>query len=234
MNFDYSTLITNRLAADVNTAKTLTNKIKNGETLSPTEEELVRNGLKGTYYFKDLNRVESACEDIMNRLKNNAYYVNIQTKIDWNNEDILSIEELNRIKNNLETLKNAYYVLKTTPTTDTTKKTINYKDANDMEKILSDINQLILSMQRNIIRCGVATSGQKRLWQQRFRRKRDWDSLEFNTIADFEDWYTIGNISVKKEKIAYKSDEYTNVGSTINGINETYNYIDSFIGGSSE
>lgn len=170
MNFDYSTLITNRLAADVNTAKTLTNKIKNGETLSPTEEELVRKGLRGTYYFKDLNRVESACKDVMNRLKNYGYYVNIETKTDWNNEDILSIEQFNRIKDNLNELKQSYYVLSNTPIITTGKKTINYRDANDIEKILFDIDYLIKSMERNIIRCGVATCGQKRLWQQRFRR----------------------------------------------------------------
>lgn len=47
---------------------------------------------------------------------------------------------------------------------------LNYESANNIEKILEDIESLVTSMQNYYVYSGVARSGQRRLWQNRFRR----------------------------------------------------------------
>lgn len=112
----------------------------------------VRNNTnKGNYNASDLNRIESWCKYLSEVLNDNGYYTNIETYTDWEiglgKENMTS--HINRIKTNLETLKEKFYTLKSTPTTDTSKTSINYIDANDMEKILFDIDYLIVKLQEN-------------------------------------------------------------------------------------
>ena len=47
---------------------------------------------------------------------------------------------------------------------------LNYVKANDIEKILTDIEDLIHGMEQYFVYSGVANSGQSRMWQNRFRR----------------------------------------------------------------
>ena len=48
---------------------------------------------------------------------------------------------------------------------------LSYEDANAIEQILEDIEEIIKNMEQVFIYSGVAHSGQNRVWQQRFRRK---------------------------------------------------------------
>ena len=64
---------------------------------------------KGAYNYTDLNRIESNCEYIMNLLNNSDlfyYPINIEVKTDWNVKDIPHIKDINRIRQNILTLKN--------------------------------------------------------------------------------------------------------------------------------
>ena len=46
---------------------------------------------------------------------------------------------------------------------------LTYEQANDIEKILVDIETLVISMQNWFVYSGVSKSGQSRPWQNRFR-----------------------------------------------------------------
>lgn len=101
---------------------------------------------KGNYNATDLNRVEAWCKYIMELLNEYGYYVFIETKTDW--EIGLGknrmFSEINRIKTNLQKLKDTFYVLQSTPQVpSTTDTSINYMKANDIEKLLYDVDFLI-------------------------------------------------------------------------------------------
>jgi len=72
--------------------------------LDPTNENT-----KGAYNYTDLNRVENNCEYVMNLLNNSGLFyipVTISVKTDWTVDDIPNIKDINRIRNNIITLKN--------------------------------------------------------------------------------------------------------------------------------
>ena len=128
---------------------------------------------KGNYNATDLNRVEEWCQYISDLLNEYGYYVSIVTKTDWTvglgKPNMTS--EINRIKTNIQSLIDAYVVMQSTPEVpSTTRLAINYQEANDIERILVDLEYLIESMSQYFVYSGVAVSGQSHLWQNRFRR----------------------------------------------------------------
>ncbi len=134
----------------------------------------VKNGMedeKGALLVSTLNRIENNSQYLAEKLTELHYPVTIDTKTDWVNTDYPYIDtEINRIKNNLELLKETYHVLNTTPSNDVSKTTMNYSDVNIMEQITFDLNYLIESMENYYVYCGVANCGQNRMFQNRFRR----------------------------------------------------------------
>ena len=126
---------------------------------------------KGALSHTMLNRIENNSQHLAALLNSYNYKVEIDVKIDWAREDYFRPSDLDRIKQNLIALKDAYYSLPSTPSLVTGKKTINYVDANNLEQIEKDLNQIITAMEQIFVYCGVANMGQSRVWQQRFRRK---------------------------------------------------------------
>jgi hypothetical protein len=69
----------------------------------------------------------------------------------------------------------------------------NFSHANNWEKILYEIDTMMLAMENNFIYSGVGRVGQRRLWQQRFRRQHKyyefhtWDSLTQERWSDFQE-----------------------------------------------
>lgn len=97
---------------------------------------------KGNYNATDLNRVEEWCKYLSDLLKEYGYYNSIVTKTDWEiglgKQNQTS--EINRIKNNLQKLKDAFYEIAGTPEVPSTDRlAINYQEANNMEKIMVDL-----------------------------------------------------------------------------------------------
>ena len=148
----FETPVVNRTANDV---KQVENRINNP---------------KGALSHTMLNRIEKNSQYLAALLNSYNYNVEIEVKTDWVREDYFRPSDLDRIKRNVTALKDAYYSLPTTPSLATGKKTINYVDANNLEQIEKDLNDLIGYMENNFIYCGVANCGQSRVWQQRFRK----------------------------------------------------------------
>lgn len=118
-----------------------------------TEQDVkqVLNGIdndKGAFLHTVANRIEGNTEYISDLLNFYNYFVEVDIK-QWTREDIPNINDINRMKENLNKLKQAYYVLSNTPNLDLNKNTINFRDVNNMEKILFDIDYLIKKMEES-------------------------------------------------------------------------------------
>lgn len=132
-----------------------------------TQNDLEQNTSKAYYNYTDLNRVEEWCEYLANSLNLYSYPVNIQVKKNWQMSDFPTSSEMERIRQNVNDLKEAYFAFTEIPEN---LEYMTIEKANDIEKILSEIDFILTSMENNFIYSGVASCGQNRMWQQRYRR----------------------------------------------------------------
>ena len=104
---------------------------------------------KGAYNHTDLNRVESWCEFIQNLLNDYAKNINLDIKTDWNLRDYPFREQIDRIRKNIEILRDACYAIISNEAIEY-NNTLNYEQANILEKILYNIDVYIKDMTRRI------------------------------------------------------------------------------------
>lgn len=149
-----------------------------------TQKDLEENTSKGYYNCIDLNRVEEWCEYLANLLNSYSYPVNIQVKTNWQMSDFPTSSEMERIIQNVNDLKEAYFAFTEIPAN---LEYTTIEKANDIEKILSEIDFILTSMKNNFIYCGVASCGQARMWQQRYRRKSISAGYEIFITKDGEE-----------------------------------------------
>lgn len=116
-------LIYDRLLSDVEEALNNQNSTEN---------------LKGAYNYTDLNRIETWCKYIKEILQDYGLNKNLETKINWNMRDYPTMAHIDRIRGNIQILKEFCEGL--TTETIVYNNTLNYEQANILEKILFDIN----------------------------------------------------------------------------------------------
>ena len=132
-----------------------------------TQSDITNDTDKAYIDYGDLNRIEEAVQYLSNILNTYGYPNTTNNKTDWNMAEFRKQEDCTRIKQNYIALKNAYVSKFTVPNFEW--QTI--EEANNIEKILVDIEKIIKNMEQEFIYSGVSNSGQQRTWQQRFRRK---------------------------------------------------------------
>ena len=123
--------------------------------------------LKGSYNYTDLNRIEEWCEYIATELEAVGYETSLNFKTNWSMDDFPTQAQLERIRSNVDTLKTTFHAFTNVPTN---LNKMTYQKANDIEKILDEIYRLMWGTENWYIYSGVSNSGQKRLWQHRFRQ----------------------------------------------------------------
>lgn len=126
-------LIFDRLASDVDNA--LNNANSNRD-------------LKGAYNFSDLNRVESWCEYLQHFLEPWGFKEKLTVKKDWNIRNYPTRTEIDRIRQNIDTLKNFCYAIQTRSIV--YNNTLNFDQANALEQILYDIKKHIEDNEREV------------------------------------------------------------------------------------
>lgn len=114
----------------------------------------------GFYNAKDLNRVWQAVEYIADRLKSAGYAVEINPKIDWSMVDIPDTSQMMRYLDDVETIRAALQVLLATPETPDDMEKLNWQEANDIEKILADVNDALNRMLLSYFCAGEVYSGE--------------------------------------------------------------------------
>lgn len=150
-------MITNRTQNDVDTAMLLRLKLESGQTLTEDETAVF---LRGTCTNDMLNRLENKINEL-SLLLNQIGYTNTCVAYSdnhWANGMIFEYSDYQRLFENLKKLRDSFYVLDSTPNNPT--YLYGWKEANAIEQILVDIDEVITLMKGNFRKCGTFKSGQ--------------------------------------------------------------------------
>lgn len=148
-------LITDRTQSDVTHWQELHDKGWAGMT-DDEKAEWNTAAMKGAYNYTDLNRVTEAMQyldDVFLAYGYTTGYVPIlvhpgetERLYTWCESDIPTAAHMERYIANVAALRGTVAVLPTTPATPESMKLLDYIKANNIEKILVDINQLLSNM----------------------------------------------------------------------------------------
>jgi len=134
-------LITDRTQDDVNRWRTLGRKgFKN---MTAAEKAEWFSGMKGSYNATDLNRVGEALLYLAERFRGYSYIVYVDPKTDWSVNDIPTPEQLQHYLDNVAVIRGVMDVYRSTPLVPNDMDGLTYEDANDIEKILVDVEDII-------------------------------------------------------------------------------------------
>ena len=136
--------VTDRTLADVDVVEHL--QALGWENMTASEREAYSAGLKGAYNAADLNRVGEAVAYIAGRLEQVGYLAPVSPKVDWQISDIPLSNLLENYLSDIRTLRGVLAVLPTTPQVPEDMDKLTYTEANDIEKILADLETLIHNM----------------------------------------------------------------------------------------
>ena len=150
-------MITDRTPYDVAEAKKIrSSKIQKFVSLTEKELAVVE---KGLVTLNTLNRIEQKQIELKETLANMGYYSGSVLNKHWNEGAYFFDEDLRRIVDNVAKLRNAFFVLKNTPSNPIAK--FHYEEFNKIEKILVDIETMILDVKQNYRECDTFYCGEE-------------------------------------------------------------------------
>ena len=136
------TLVTDRTEADVSRHRELRDKGWAGMTAAEKAEWM--SGMKGAYNpNSDMNRVASAMSYLSQRFASAGYSVPISSPTDWANGDIPRKDDLDTYLDDLRRIRAAMAVMDTTPAAPESMDYLTWAKANDIEKILVDVDDAL-------------------------------------------------------------------------------------------
>lgn len=155
-----NTLVTDRTAADL--ARWLELRNKGYANMTEAERAEWGAGMKGAYNASDLNRVGEAMNYIRDRLADASYISRIvfTAKTDWTETDIPTAKDITEYLRYVSIIREALAQFATTPTTPTYTGGLDYQEANNIEKILVDVDQLITNTLASCYYCGELFCGE--------------------------------------------------------------------------
>lgn len=175
-------LVVDRTKKDVDGVKYLNSKAwqdmtenEQGEWMFGSEEQLYfsdnekivctdgnlqcRNGVvKGSYNAEDLNRVGAAVYYVAAILNSVGYAITPTVRTDWQKSDIFYLSDLQNYLDNIEALRNRLMIWQTTPPTPPDFN--HYQRANDIEKIILDVYEILQNMISQYQYCGTFYCGE--------------------------------------------------------------------------
>lgn len=103
----------------------------------------------GTFYnVSDLNRVGEAVRYLAERFTGYGYAVTVNPKTDRTEDNVPTRKQLETYRRNIAELRRQLTVMATTPETPETMRALNYVKANNIERILQDLDTLITNMEQ--------------------------------------------------------------------------------------
>lgn len=135
------TLVTDRTEADVSRYSELRDKGWAEMTTAEKAEWVA--GMKGAYNASDLNRVASAMSYLSQRFASAGYSVPVSSPTDWANGDIPTKGDMDTYLDDLRRIRAALAVMDTTPSAPGSMDYLTWAKANDIEKILADVDDLL-------------------------------------------------------------------------------------------
>lgn len=151
-------LIYDRTQADVSRVSYLAGL--DWANMSEAEKAEWASDLKGAYNASDLNRVGTAVDYVAKRLRSAGYSVPVEPKTDWRVLDIPTAEQMQTYLDNVRTLRAAFAVPPSMPAVPEDMDGLDYIEANNIERILYDLNALITNIMATWVQSGMVQSGQ--------------------------------------------------------------------------
>ena len=135
------TLVTDRTEADASRYSEL--RDKGWAAMTTAERAEWQSGMKGAYNASDLNRIASAMAYLSQRFASAGYSVPISSPTDWANGDIPTKGDLDTYLDDLRRIRAALAVMDTTPEAPESMDYLTWAKANDIEKILVDVDDAL-------------------------------------------------------------------------------------------
>lgn len=143
--FEITTLITDRTQSDVARVSYLAQKVAR-RTATDEERAEYLFDLKGAYNASDLNRVGAAVEYVAERLNGYGYAVCVSPKKDWKVEDFPTSAQMTAYLADIAALRSMLTVAQVTPEVPEDMEKLTWQEANDIEKILVDLDAMVTLM----------------------------------------------------------------------------------------
>ncbi len=102
----------------------------------------------GKYDWQDFNRVGAFVKDVVKVLTQAGYEADVITKTDWTRTSIQTRQEMDQYIANIQALRKILAFPPNTPTAPDTIRFLTYQRANDIERILLDLEIQLESMMR--------------------------------------------------------------------------------------
>lgn len=138
-------LVYDRTEQDVEMARA-----QRGTTLTP---------LKGCYNATDMNRVAAAVTEIAAELNSAGYAVTVNP-VTYAETDIIRRSDFAAYLSNVQTLRDAIAVRASTPELPAADAKLDFVGANNIEKILADLDEFLGWMKYSQKYCGTFAAGQ--------------------------------------------------------------------------
>ena len=151
-------LIYDRTTDDAAEALRLARKAFAG-TLTDEEKNVWLAGLKGAYNAADMNRFAAAVSTLSGLLNEAGYKNEISAQSFADGEDSTD-EKYSTYLANVQILRDAISVRATTPELPAADAKLDYAGANNIEKILADLDELLGWMMHSRKYCGTFSAGQ--------------------------------------------------------------------------
>ena len=125
---------------------------------------LITNRTGGEKYdFEDLNRVETAILYIKNMLNDAGISANIIIHGTWSNGDNPTLSDMDNYLNSLRKIRASIAFFRNSPDVPSDMDNLRFFEANNIEKVLIDAEQLIYNMIFAYRHCGTLSCGQEGL-----------------------------------------------------------------------
>ena len=152
------TLVTDRTEADASRYSELRDKGWAAMTTAERAEWVA--GMKGAYNASDLNRVASAMSYLSQRFASAGYSVPVSSPTDWANGDIPTKGDMDTYLDDLRRIRAALAVMDTTPSAPGSMDYLTWAKANDIEKILVDVDDALGRLLLSPVYSGEIYSGE--------------------------------------------------------------------------
>ena len=136
-------LITDRALSDVEEVKALAEAIKAGTATEEQVRQYLDVNHKGAYTYRDMNRVEDAVYYVASRLKEYGYLHTLPPVRQWAIEDKPNQQDFQRYFGNVAMIRQAIAVWASTPEAPDSVVGFDVNEANALEQILVDVDQIL-------------------------------------------------------------------------------------------
>ena len=153
------TLVTDRTASDKDRLVAALERVNSGAGTAGDMELILNPDNKGAYNYTDFNRVGAALAYVSERLNAAGAFLLLSPKTDWAEGDEPTASQLAYYLQMLRAVRGELATFPNTPVAPDSMDNMTYNEANNIEQILVDIDELLTKMAAAYRHCGAAVCG---------------------------------------------------------------------------